>query len=404
MSKAIGSTLIIAGTTVGAGMLALPILSANEGFPYAIITLIVLWALMLYGGLILLEANLHFPHGTSFSTLGIKTLGRFGQLITNLCMMLLFYCLTAAYIAGGTEFLTTGLKDYLGVDVPHWLNSLLFTAVLGGLVSWKTYAVDITNRILLSVKILAFFSAIFLLLPHVHYSLLTPHPDGSRFILMTIPIFFTAFGFHGSVPSIVKYIGHRPKTLSRIFIIGSFIPLILYFLWEIVTLGILPQQGSASFASIAAQHGSVATFIVTLADLVNNKFVTIGINVFTDIAVTTSFLGVTLGLFDFFADMVKATHHTPRRVWVTFITFVPPLLFALLYPKGFIMALGYAAIPLALLAAILPALMVWKIRATNPAAEMYRVPGGKFGLVIMLLFGCIVILLQLLAVANKLPT
>jgi tyrosine-specific transport protein len=402
-NRAIGSILIIAGTTVGAGILALPMISSGEGFPYAIITLVGLWALMLYGALMILEVNLIFPHGSSFSTLGAKTLGRPGQIVMNLCMMLLFYCLTAAYISGGTDFITTGLQQYFHVHSPPWLNSIIFTVVLGALVSWNTYAVDVANRFLLSIKMIAFFIVIFFLFPHVNYSMLAVHPHGSYFILMTIPIFFTAFGFHGSIPSIVKYVGHHPKTLRRIFVIGSAIPLVLYLLWEIVTLGILPRQGSVSFAAIAAQHGTVANFIDMLSKVINIKFITVGINFFTAIAMTTSFLGVTLGLSDFFADIFKAKKHFFRRAFVAIATFVPPLLFTILYPKGFILALGYAAIPLALLAIVLPAMMALCTRKKYHKDYPYRVAGGKIGISIMVIFGLTVIILQILSSLKLLP-
>lgn len=403
-SKQFGSILIIAGTTVGAGMLALPIISAGEGFLYAVLMLIILWALMLYGALLILEVNLMFPHGASFSTLGRQTLGRPGQLIINLCMVLLFYCLTAAYISGGTDFLTVDFQQYLHLSLPRWINSLIFTVILGGLVCWNTYAVDLTNRFLLMIKMVAFFSVTFLLIPHIDYTKFALQNHHASFILMCIPIFFTAFGFHGSIPSIVKYIGHEPKMLRRIFMIGSALPLLLYLLWEMVTLGILPQRGAQSFATVIQHNSSLEAFIHMLSTLIHKKYLNYGINFFTDIAMTTSFLGVTLGLFDFFADIFKAKQETFKRLGVAFITFIPPLGFALFYPKGFILALGYAAIPLALLAILLPALMTWRMRSHSHERYPYKVVGGKVGLIVMLLFGIAVIVLQFLSMTHTLPS
>ncbi len=402
-SRQIGSALIIAGTTVGAGMLALPIISAAEGFPYAAILLIALWALALYGALLILEVNLTFPHGSSFSTLAIQTLGRSGQVITNLCMVLLFYCLSSAYISGGTSFLSNGLYGYFHIRLAPWASALIFTVVLGGLVSWKTYAVDVANRFLLSIKMIAFFSVTFFLLPHIDYANLIIHPNSGQFMLMTIPIFFTAFGFHGSIPSIVKYVGHKPKELRRIFVIGSATPLVLYLLWELVTLGILPLHGRLSFEAIVKSHGSLEDFIGSLSLIINKKYINFGINFFTDIAMTTSFLGVNLGLFDFFADIFNKKKQFSRWVLVTLITFVPPLLFVFAYPQGFILALGYASIPLVLLAIILPALMAWRTRNSYKHTYPYKVAGGNLGLGIIFVFGVIIIVLQILSSLKLLP-
>lgn len=48
---------------------------------------------------------------------------------------------------------------------------------------------------------------------------------------------FTSFGFHGSVPSIVSYLNGDIRKLRRVFIIGSFIPLVAYIFWQLATLG-----------------------------------------------------------------------------------------------------------------------------------------------------------------------
>ncbi len=386
---------MIAGTSIGAGMLALPIISAQQGFPYAVIVLIALWALTLYGALLILEISLHFPHGASFNTLGRQTLGRAGQSFINLCMVSLFYCLTSAYISGASHFLSEGLAQYTNIQWSHSLSALVFTVIFGGLVTWHTFAVDITNRLLLTLKLVAFFIVVALLIPHVDHHLLgnKNHEGKFGFAIAAIPVFFTAFGFHGSVPSIIKYVGHQTKSLRRVFILGSTIPLVLYLLWEIVTLGILPLHGTLSFSHIAAQDGNVAHFINALDSIVNNRWIHGSMHFFTDVAITTSFLGVTLGLFDFFADVLNAQQRS-RRLLCAIITFLPPLLFAILSPNAFIAALGYAAIPLAFLAIILPAVMVWRIRHSENHSQ-YRVIGGPFGLGIAFLLGAMIIAIQL---------
>lgn len=403
VNKQLGSILMIAGTTIGAGILALPMVSAGQGFPYATLVLIGLWALMLYGALLTLEVNLTFHHGASFSTLGKKTLGRPGQLTINACMISLFYCLTAAYISGGADFLHTDLHQYFAWQLPRPWCALLFTVLLGSLVVWKTAAVDLANRLLLTIKMIAFLGVTFLLVPHVNYQQLQLQPENQRFIWMSLPIIFTAFGFHGSIPSIIKYVGHHPSALRRIFVLGSFLPLLLYLLWEMVTLGILPRSGTASFATVAAQHGSVALFIGNLASMIQNRFVTAGVNFFTDVAMTTSFLGVTLGLFDFFADLFRAQARWSHRFGLGLVTFGPPLAFALWYPQGFLTALGYAAIPLALLAIVLPGLMAFKTRREATHHYPYRVAGGAVGLGLMIAAGLLIIVLQLLLVMGQLP-
>lgn len=371
-NKALGSALIIAGTSVGAGILALPMVSASAGFSYAALILIALWGLTLYGALLILEVNLGFDHGASFNTLARKTLGRGGQYFINLCMMALFYCLISAYISGASHFLTNTINHSIHSHWPAWSGALIFTVVLGGLVTWHTFAVDVANRVLLVLKMVAFFAVIFLLMPQVDYHLLMGQSHSQHFALAAIPIFFTAFGFHGSVPSIVKYVGHHPKTLKRVFILGSTIPLLLYLCWEVVTLGIVPPGGTLSFQAMGEQNGTVADFINILGKSINNQWIHGSIDFFTNLAITTSFLGVSLGLFDFFADILGAKNRLARHLLTAVVTFIPPLLFAIYYPNGFIIALGYAAIPLAFIAIILPVIMIWK-KDHSPQSNSKRI-------------------------------
>ncbi len=80
-------------------------------------------------------------------------------------------------------------------------------------------------------------------------------------------------------------------------------------------------------------------------------------------------------------------------------TFVVPLVFALFYPEGFVMALGYAAIALSILAIIIPALIVWKLRKTH-VSKMLPVCGGRLGLILALVCGVGVIVLEIRAIFN----
>ena len=54
-NKTLGSALIVAGTTIGAGMLAMPITSAEMGFGYTLLLLFILWALLSYSALLFVE-------------------------------------------------------------------------------------------------------------------------------------------------------------------------------------------------------------------------------------------------------------------------------------------------------------------------------------------------------------
>lgn len=56
MNKTLGSTLLVSGTMIGAGMLAMPLTSAGIGFTFTVVLLLVLWFLLTYSALLFVEA------------------------------------------------------------------------------------------------------------------------------------------------------------------------------------------------------------------------------------------------------------------------------------------------------------------------------------------------------------
>ncbi len=78
INKTIGSMLIIAGTTIGAGMLALPIASSGLGFSTAMVILFVAWCLMTYTALLTLELHQYAPANATLNTLAKNLLGQKG--------------------------------------------------------------------------------------------------------------------------------------------------------------------------------------------------------------------------------------------------------------------------------------------------------------------------------------
>ena len=135
--------------------------------------------------------------------------------------------------------------------------------------------------------------------------------------------------------------------------------------------------------------------------MVGTARVEMAVRLFAALALATSFLGVALGLFDFLADFFKLPSTVLGRLHTGMITFVPPLLFALFYPKGFIFALGFAAIALSILSLLLPALLVRQTRKQHVGG--YRVFGGQLALLMVFVLGLAIIAIQLAIVTGSLP-
>ncbi|MBV7314389.1 aromatic amino acid transport family protein [Shewanella sp. NIFS-20-20] len=380
-----GSILIIAGTTIGAGMLALPLAAAGLGFGLAIGLMLLMWALMAYTALLMVELHHAAPRHASLHSLAHHFLGQSGQWLATFAMLFLFYALCSAYIAGGAEQLTGRLSSLLEKSTSSTPIAVLFTLLIASLVALGTRSVDLVNRSLFALKIIALVLIFYLLLPEVKLTNLTTTPLTQGLVISALPIIFTSFGFHGSIPSVVRYLGKDIAALKRVILAGSAIPLLIYCLW------LMASQGTLAQSSLMA-HPGLSAMLSQLAAEASQPIIGQSINVFAELALATSFLGVSLGLFDFIQDMLKS-----NRLIASLATFAPPLAFALFFPQGFILALGYAAIALVILAVYLPVAMVNAKRRQSHSNSQYQVAGGKLGLVVAFIAGTVIIAAQLVS-------
>lgn len=395
-SKIFGSTLIIAGTTIGAGMLALPLASAGIGFSISLMIMVSLWALMAFTALLMVEVHQEAQSNATLHTLAKQILGPRGKLIASFSMLFLFYALCAAYIAGGGAQFATRVTQWFGVQVDGALATTLFTLLVATIVTIGTSTVDKVNRVLFTLKIVAMVAVLFFLAPNVSQAYLLSMPLEQGLVVASIPVIFTSFGFHGSIPAIVRYLDGDTGSLRKAVLFGSLIPLVIYIFWQIVTLGVVKQDDLLA-------NSALSGLIAQLAITVHQSQLGTLVGVFADLALLTSFLGVSLGLFEFLVDTLKKQQGNSNRVIAAVVTFTPPLGFALFYPQGFITALGYAAIALTILAIFLPVAMVNKVRKQNPQ-RAYRVAGGQVSLLLTGGVGVLIVTAQLLISLGLLPS
>nr|WP_231135692.1 tyrosine transporter TyrP [Proteus terrae] len=380
-------------------MLAMPLAAVGIGFSTMMLLLIGLWLLMSYTALLLVEVYQYNDPHTGLGSIAKRYLGVGGQVITGLALLLLMYALTTAYISGAGELLSATLSSWIGHELSITQGIIIFTVIGGAVVGIGTTSVDMINRLLFTAKVFFLIFMLIVMLPHVESVNLTSMPVEYGLILSAVPVIFTSFGFHGSVPSIVSYMNGDIKKLRIIFIIGSAIPLVAYILWQIATLGAIPTN---TFMGIMAQQSGLNGLLTAIRDVVATPRVNIAVNLFAALALATSFLGVALGLFDYLADLFKRSNRATGRMQSSLLTFVPPLVCALYFPN-FVQALAYAAIALSILALLLPALLVWKVRQERNGTDKYKVKGGKSALGIVFTCGLVVIGIQVAITFGLLP-
>ncbi|MFB6422074.1 MAG: tyrosine transporter TyrP [Candidatus Malihini olakiniferum] len=398
-TRIFGSIFIIAGTTIGAGMLAMPLATSGVGFVVTFAILLSLWLLMCYSALLLVEVYQYQPSHSGLDTLAKIYLGHWGQWLTGFSMLFLMYDLTAAYISGAGELLATSLYQWSGYFFSSSEGIFLFTLLAGGVVCIGTASVDFFNRLLFVGKLLMLLFMLGLMIPHVEKKNLLTLPLQKELTFSAIPIVLTSFGFHGSIPSIVHYMDGDSQKLRHIFIIGSIIPLFVYLFWQLAILGSLSRS---TLNTILIHQAGLNGLMQAIRSMVS-RHVEIMTYLFSDLALATSFFGVALGLFDYLSDLLKRKNNVYGRLQTGALTFTPPLIFALFYPQGFVMTMGYAAIALVVLALLIPALLGWRVRQLHQSSMLTPTPGGVPALLLVFLFGINIIAIQCIMIVGWLP-
>jgi tryptophan-specific transport protein len=177
------------------------------------------------------------------------------------------------------------------------------------------------------------------------------------------------------------------------------IALALYLVWMLCSMGNIPRD---AFKDIAQRGGNIDALISALGSQLNSANVDLLLTFFSNFAVACSFLGVTLGLFDYLADVLGFDDSPIGRLQTAAITFAPPTLCGLLWPEGFLHAIGFAGLAATLWAVITPALLARASRKRF-GSPRYQVWGGTPMIVLVLFFGAICAVSHLLFVFDCLP-
>lgn len=373
-SKFIGGLLLIVGTSIGGGMLALPVSTAEVGFLNSIFYLIVCWLVMTVGALLILEVNLRLPAGSSMVSMAKSTLGLPGQIIAWVTYLLLFYTLLAAYISGGSDVLN-GLLQQANVKMPTWSTSLIFTSLFSLIVYGGIRSVDYVNRGLMFGKLGVYLLLIFLISPHVDKATLS---GGSGMaITSSLMVLITSFGFASIVPSLREYFHDDIPALRKVIFFGSLVPLICYILWDAVIMGVVHREGHDGLLALATNSHATSGLINALSKAIESHWITGFFSFFTSICMVTAFLGVSIGLFDFLADGLTLKKSGIQGKTTLLLTFIPPLAVVLINPGIYLHALSYAGFCCVVLLLLLPSLMAWRARKVDSDEDFWVVPGGN---------------------------
>uniref|UniRef100_A0A0D9X2J6 Amino acid transporter transmembrane domain-containing protein n=1 Tax=Leersia perrieri TaxID=77586 RepID=A0A0D9X2J6_9ORYZ len=268
---------LVAGTTVGAGILAIPAVTQEAGFLASAVTCIFCWIYMnvtdwvdyqnrpvrgdmhsekLLEGLLVAEVNVNTmcelgSGGVSLVSMAMRTLGTFG----------------------------------MGECYP------VFTGFWGAMLLWKR-VIGAVNGFLVFSILASFTTLVVVASGNLQWdSLLEANFAAAP---QSIPIIALSFVYQNVVPVLCTNLEGDLSKVRKAIVVGTAIPLALFLIWDAVILGTIP--GLAGSGTVIDPLEQLRSSNGTVGPIVE---------AFSFLAIGTSYIGFVLGLSDFIADSMS---------------------------------------------------------------------------------------------------
>lgn len=340
MARLLGGAFLVVGTTIGAGILSLPLITAACGLWVSILLIIISWSVMYLTALQLIKVCSHQPLGVNFTSLIRGKMSKSLQVIFTLVYFLLLYALMAAYTTQGASLVSLVLQ----MQIPTVsINAIIFILIFG-LIILSTRLSDYVNRSFVSVKLIFYVLCVISMLFALKWGNMLEMPLSFYALVFAWPTLLPSFGFQNIIPVLYQYQKGDVYAVKRSVFIGSFSVLVIYIIWLVVCLAILPQQGIHSYETIFKDGNTLTGLMSHIKQATQSASINTFISVFVNIAIITSFICVGLSLYHYIQDTLRRFNIELKKIFSFLLTFIPPFIFTVFYPKGFILALQYAAI------------------------------------------------------------
>mmetsp|Transcript_29749 Transcript_29749/g.60803 ORF Transcript_29749/g.60803 Transcript_29749/m.60803 type:complete len:575 (-) Transcript_29749:100-1824(-) len=383
----VGAAALIAGTAIGAGVLALPAAAAPAGFLPSSGALLIAWGYMVVSGLLISELALNRIGETGRPGVGLldiykSSLGPGLSAVASVSYFFLHYAVLTAIVAQGGGNIDSFLASSGVATFEGFGQISLVTSVGLALYSMTTKTVNNVNNLLVAGVAAAFLGIMGTGAGSADFgalvSLENQHPEE---VVNALPILFLSLVYHNVVPTIVTQLEGDKSKITKAIVGGTAVPLLMLLAWNAVVLGnVIGTPGGLSgdldpvaVLQNSGQGGEVLGTLVT---------------VFSELAVVTSIIGFVYGLVDALTDVAGLPTSGPRfDKWKPALyagVLVPPVAVSLANPDIFYTALDYGgAFGVSTFFLVLPPIMVWQQRYgedQRPLTVKPMVPFGKIPL------------------------
>lgn len=383
----IHSVLLVTGTAVGAGMIALPVATADAGVLGSIFLYVTCWFLSLCSGLFFVEGLAWLQKQGNLLSLAKKFLGWTGYLVVGFLYILFFYALLIVYVASSSTIIQSALPSIF----PNWLAPVVISLIIAHVIYLGMIGIGRVNLHLMLGLITTFIGFVWAGAEEFKFEYLFVGSIVQS--LSAIPIVFTAFTYQGIIPSIYYFL-EKDKQKTKICVwIGTTIPLVGYLIWDILIKGLIPLNGPESLGEAKLLGQSL---IEPLSYLLPGTPIEILGTWFGFFALITSFLGVTLSLLDFLFDALDWEDTTRTRFLVVLLVMVPPTIITIINPNMFLFLVGsVGALFCVVLFSLIPILVIVKGKYMDGLETGSKILTHWLSLLIFFILSIIIIYLEL---------
>lgn len=368
MHKKIGSTFLVAGTCIGLGLIALPMVLAPLGLIPSILAMLIIWWTMYYSSLASLELNLQAGTGLPLGALSRRFSGRGAEWIGIISLKLLSGALLCGYIDAGASNIQ---KLFFPVSTPRGttftLLTLLYSLIIVIILQLPMKFIDYVNRILFFGLLGVFSLLVIGLMFTTQWSnipLFGNHITEFWAWRQALPVLFTSFGFQVIFHTLTNYCNKDARVLKQAFFWGSLIAGAVYSIWASAALTIINTNAPDFYHKMAAgliSDPSSLTYI--LSSIALWPSIQILVWVITLLAIITSVVGVGMGLCDSLSTSLEKyiSNVRFRSLIAACGTILPSSLVILYFPTIFLSALAFAGMILVIIAILLPTYLFLRI-------------------------------------------
>ena len=373
MKKLLNATLLISGTAIGAGLIALPLTAVNLGMTVTTIIIALMIFIAYQSSKMTIDLIEHHKKSASIVEISKSVAGQKGFTISLLSFYTLSFSLLTVYFAGSADSLAAFINIDTNFLIP--ICALLLFAILG----LETHQFSKFNSGLVVILMIA----IFISMIKVHVGISEYHNvSTSKFseIIAFLPIIFTSFGVQNICPNVYEYLEGDRKKINRAFFFGILIPALVYIAWISCVFQNILSTEADFFQKLQNHQISAGELIKFLCESSKSPYMETFFKVLSLFAIATSAIGIGLGLLKSIRESVSKSSKIARA-----IICVTPALFAILIPNAFINILSFGGMIATVFVIFMPYYLLKKKKICN-----------NFCYTICLIFGIIVVICELI--------